>query len=90
MKILTDESRMPFGAYKLDRMRNVPARYLLWIWEDGLWDLQALKARAENPTLTDIQRAQAENRIAVHRYIKENFSALESEKHDVIITHRPQ
>lgn len=37
MKELTDESIMPFGMYgkhKLNKkMANVPARYLLWLWD---------------------------------------------------------
>lgn len=32
--ILTDESMMPTGQYKNKRkMANVPASYLLWLWE---------------------------------------------------------
>ena len=30
MANLTDESPMPFGKYKGDKMINVPASYLLW------------------------------------------------------------
>lgn len=41
-KELTDDSGMPFGKYgpkKGDhrRMRDVPASYLLWLWDDGIW-----------------------------------------------------
>jgi uncharacterized protein (DUF3820 family) len=41
-KVLTDDSNMPFGQYGPKRgdcrkMRDVPARYLLWLWDDGLW-----------------------------------------------------
>lgn len=32
--MLTDESRMPFGKYKGEKMANVPASYLLWLYEN--------------------------------------------------------
>ncbi len=38
---LTDESAMPFGKHKGEKMENVPARYLLWLWEDGHWSKPA-------------------------------------------------
>lgn len=31
---LTDESLMPFGKYKGEKMANVPASYLLWIYDE--------------------------------------------------------
>lgn len=31
---MTDESLMPFGKYKGKAMANVPAYYLLWVWEN--------------------------------------------------------
>jgi len=31
--ILLDESPMPFGKYKGTEMANVPAWYLIWLWE---------------------------------------------------------
>lgn len=33
---LTDDSLMPFGKYKGKPMADVPASYLLWLWNDGL------------------------------------------------------
>jgi len=35
---LTDKSIMPFGKYKGAELANVPASYLLWIYEN--YDLQ--------------------------------------------------
>lgn len=35
MTNLTDESLMPWGKYKGDKMENVPASYLLWCYESG-------------------------------------------------------
>lgn len=34
MKELTDNDLMPFGKYKGDKMINVPASYLLWLYEN--------------------------------------------------------
>jgi uncharacterized protein (DUF3820 family) len=33
--MLTDESKMPFGKYKGDQMINVPANYLLFLYNDN-------------------------------------------------------
>ena len=35
MQALTDDSVMAFGKHKGERLENVPARYLLWLWDDG-------------------------------------------------------
>ena len=31
---MTDESIMPFGKHKGEKMANVPASYLLWIYDN--------------------------------------------------------
>jgi uncharacterized protein (DUF3820 family) len=33
---LTDNDRMPFGKYKGTAMINVPAKYLLWLLDEGV------------------------------------------------------
>lgn len=33
MTHFTDETRMPFGKYKGTKLANVPASYLLWLYE---------------------------------------------------------
>lgn len=68
MAKLTDQSPMPFGKYRGEPLEKVPARYLLWLWEEGKWNEPG----------------------GIHDYIKESFSALESEAKDFIVTHRPQ
>jgi uncharacterized protein (DUF3820 family) len=30
-----DNSIMPFGKYKGEKMANIPAEYLLWLYENG-------------------------------------------------------
>ena len=32
---MTDESIMPIGKYKGQKMANVPAAYLIWLYENG-------------------------------------------------------
>lgn len=31
----TDETLMPFGKYKGEKLINVPASYLLWLYDNG-------------------------------------------------------
>lgn len=33
---MTDESIMPFGKYKGTKIANVPAGYLIWLYDSGL------------------------------------------------------
>jgi len=33
--MLQDDSPMPFGKYKGDKMINVPASYLLWLYNEN-------------------------------------------------------
>lgn len=35
MNELRDDSLMPFGKYKGKEMQDVPARYLLWLYENN-------------------------------------------------------
>jgi hypothetical protein len=73
---LTDQSPFPIGKkYRGTKMEDVPADHLLWWWDDcGLWNRESLWS---------------EEYFAVHDYIKENFSALETEAKDRIVQHRP-
>ena len=32
---MTDDSLMPIGKYKGEKMANVPPEYLLWLYENG-------------------------------------------------------
>jgi len=32
---MTDESIMPFGKYKGEKLANVPPEYLLWLYDEG-------------------------------------------------------
>lgn len=33
---LTDQSPMPFGKHQGEKLENVPAKYLLWLWDNGV------------------------------------------------------
>lgn len=35
MAKLTDKDPMPWGKYKGQAMINVPASYLMWLWDEG-------------------------------------------------------
>ena len=65
---MNDLSPMPFGKYKGTPMQDVPASYLLWLWDNGL------KERSQI-TL---------DRIEVRQYIKDSMSALKQECPDWI------
>ena len=36
MSILTHEDPMPFGKWRGTPMKDVPAKYLFWLWINGL------------------------------------------------------
>ncbi|MFV0329969.1 MAG: putative quorum-sensing-regulated virulence factor [Dysgonomonas sp.] len=44
---LTDNSPMPFGVHKGTKMANVPAKYLLWIYEQNLDVMNYIKENME-------------------------------------------
>lgn len=69
MVALADNDPMPFGKHKGVPLEKVPARYLLWLWDNGVY------AEAGKP---------------LHEYIKNSFSALETEATDYIVQHPPK
>ena len=34
---MTDESQMKFGKHKGKMLKDVPASYFLWLWDNGLY-----------------------------------------------------
>lgn len=34
---MTDDSEMPFGKHKGEKLGDVPASYLLWLWDSGAY-----------------------------------------------------
>ena len=60
---LTDESPMPFGKHKGEKMANVPASYLLWLYDE--WT-------APNPRFGFSSKE-------VKEYIEDNLDVLKQE-----------
>ena len=45
MKKLTDTDPMPFGKHKGEAMQDVPARYLHYLWTNGMsyeWEISSV------------------------------------------------
>lgn len=40
MAKLTDESPMPWGKYKGEKMANIPASYLIWLYDNQKCDVE--------------------------------------------------
>jgi hypothetical protein len=68
-----DAYEMTFGKYRGTPIGEVPASYLLWLWDNGMWD----------------DHVRGADRDPVRLYIIKHFSALETECPDLIIKHRP-
>jgi Putative quorum-sensing-regulated virulence factor len=68
-----DAYEMTFGKYRGTPIGEVPAGYLLWLWDNGLWDSHVRGAEAD----------------PVRQYIIKHFAALETECPDMIVFHRP-
>lgn len=52
---LTDESPMPFGKYAGAKMANVPADYLIWLYDNGKTSEQVRQYIEENKDVLDIE-----------------------------------
>ena len=74
MSAIDDSYVMPFGKHRGLKIGDVPADYLLWLWNNGLWDDNGLTLAQRN----------------VHDYIRENVAATEMDAKDTIITHDPR
>lgn len=75
---LTDNSFMPFGKHGGEKlqMSEVPASYLLWLWNDGLYEM-------DEPT-KESHRVDKE-RWAVRCYIEDCMSVLKKDDDDTIV-----
>lgn len=71
--VMEDDDEITFGKYNGTKIGKVPASYLLWLWNNGMWRSNTLSQR-EDP---------------VRKYIVKNFNHLETECPDTIIDHRP-
>ena len=48
MSKLTDNSSMPFGKYKMQKMANIPADYLIWLFDNNKCTPEVAKYINEN------------------------------------------
>ena len=71
----TDDDYITFGKYSSPptKMKDVPASYLLWLWNNGMWRGNR-RGDANDP---------------VRNYIIQNFNHLTTECPDTIIDHHP-
>jgi hypothetical protein len=68
-----DAYEMTFGKYRGTPIGEVPAGYLLWLWDNGVWDGH-VRGADQDP---------------VRNYIIKHFNSLEAECPDKIVEHRP-
>lgn len=73
---------MPFGQHANSKMRDVPAQYLLWLWDNGLHEMHGQEGVREGTYV--------HKQIQVAEYIYDNFVALEKEAHDYIVQNVPK
>ena len=52
---LTDDAPMPYGAHKGTKMANVPADYLIWLYDNGKTSEQVRQYIEENKDVLDIE-----------------------------------
>jgi hypothetical protein len=71
--MMTDDDELTFGKYNGTKIGKVPASYLLWLWNNGMWKSNT-RSQREDP---------------VREYIVKYFNHLETECPDIIIEHRP-
>ncbi len=69
---MTDDSIMPFGKYKGEKLRDVRASYLLWL--NAQWDDNPIEEKENvNPVYLRVQKE-------LKRYIEENLEILKMER----------
>lgn len=67
------DDEITFGKHEGTRMGDVPASYLLWLWNNGMWEA----------------RTASQQRDPVRLYIIKHFNTLETDCPDVVVDHRP-
>lgn len=74
----TDTDPMPFGKHRGEPLQDVPARYLAWLWRDGLREYsQNRPGLTENSTIDMPHALFDKYRLA--NYIHNSKSAIEQE-----------
>jgi hypothetical protein len=69
-KALADEDACPIGRqYKGEKMIDVPADYLLWWWDNGGYNREAIELDAKFSGFA--LKAQAKQKLRVHDYLRQ-------------------
>ncbi len=68
MTKLSDTSPMPFGKYKGDDMEDIPASYLMWLWNKNEKKYKAIRGKLGGSDLESVMD-----------YIEDNFDVLQKE-----------
>ena len=64
---LTDDSPMPWGKYKGEKMANVPAAYLLWLYDSNQCSKDVKVYIKENYDVLEAEIAAEKHRIEIYR-----------------------
>jgi len=87
-KPLGDDSSCPLGKYKGEKMSEVPPDYLLWYWDEIVWN--------EDAIALDItyykswpQKIVAMHKLRMHDYIRYKFKELLAAKPGWVVKHQP-
>jgi hypothetical protein len=67
--VLTDNDPMPFGKYKDTALINVPAWYLLWLYDDMIRVAPNKRSLAQKYLIAYIE----DNKEVLEKQKKENF-----------------
>ena len=73
---MTDESIMPFGKYKGQQMADVPAPYLLWLYENNKCYGEVKQYIRENMDVIKGQIAYEQKKKQKESNIKKNLNNL--------------
>lgn len=64
---MNDQSEMPFGKHKGKKMEDVPASYLLWLWDNGVWSDTAHVLHSYLRNNFSVLETEAHDYIVQHR-----------------------
>jgi len=60
---LTDQSLMPFGKFKGDKLANVPAWYLLWIYDNMMLQDNLKKYIKDNRQVLEQEKKRSDQQM---------------------------